>query len=281
MTNTNSTQSNALSNKVSLICTTYRRYRCIERIIEQYLRQDYENKELIIFNTDTDNPMSLDLEITDRSIKVINCSIDYETGLPYTNRGSICRDAVTHASGDLFMLMDDDDIYLPWYVRQAVDGILLNGKDAWKPEMSFFATPDKLELTRNTLEASVIVRMSRIREIGFRQDITGYEGLSWYTRLRDEGELDEHTKSYVPSYCFNWSDPSDMAGHKQSGDINNPDNFENHKKGSGDVSDKPLIGCGPSIMNEAYSKYFRFLLDHRSEFDSGLWDKYVSDHIIS
>ncbi len=54
---------------------------------------------------------------------------------------------------------------------------------------------------------SVIVKMTRIREIGFRSDFTGYEGLSWYTKLRDEGQLDEHNKNYIPSYGFNWSDP--------------------------------------------------------------------------
>ena len=267
------------NNKVSLVCTTYRRFRCVERIIEQYLQQDYPNKELIIFNTDTENPMRLDPSMEGLNIKLINNSIDYETGQPYTNRGAICRDAVTHARGALFMLMDDDDIYLPWYVRQAVDGIVSNGKDAWKPEKSFFAAPGKLELTMNTLEASVIVRMGRIREIGFRQDVTGYEGLSWYTRLRDERELDEHFTNYIPAYCFNWSDPSDMAGHKQSGDINNPDNFENHKLRSGDISNLPLNRCGQNVIDSVYAKYYDYLLNHQGEFDAGLWTKYVQPHV--
>ena len=246
-------------NKLSFVCTTFRRYRCVERIIEQFLQQDYDNAELIILNTDAENPFSLDQSLEHESIKIVNNAIDYETGEPYTNRGSICRDAVTHATGDYFMLADDDDIYLPWHFRQAVDGILANGKDAWKPEYSFFATPYQLDLVRNTLEASVIVKMNRIREIGFRTDATGYEGLSWYTKLRDEGQLDEHNKVYVPSYCFNWSDPGDMAGHKQSGDINNPNNFENHKAKSNDVSQKPLERCGAEIINRTYSKYLSLI----------------------
>lgn len=266
-------------NKVSLICTTYRRYRCIERIIEQFLSQDYADKELVLFNTDTEIPFTLSNELAGKNIILVNNSIDYETGLSYTNRGAICRDAVTHATGNLFMLMDDDDIYLPWYVRQAVDGITENGKDAWKPEKSFFATPHKLELTRNTLEASVIVRMERIREIGFRTDATGYEGLSWYTQLRDEGELDEYFGRFIPAYCFNWSDPSDMAGHKQSGDINNPNNFENHKLRSTDTSEKPLAGCGQAVLAEVYSRYFNFLLENRDRFAQDLWAKYAQTYL--
>ena len=121
--------------------------------------------------------------------------------------------------------------------------------------------------------------MNRIREIGFRTDATGYEGLSWYTRLRDEGQLDEHNKVYVPSYCFNWSDPGDMAGHKQSGDINNPNNFENHKAKSNDVSQKPLERCGAEIINQTYSKYLSYLVSHQNEFNSELWTKYIAPHL--
>jgi glycosyltransferase involved in cell wall biosynthesis len=265
--------------KLSFVCTTFRRYRCVERIIEQYLQQDYRNSELIIFNTDEQNPFSLDSSLEHSNIVVVNNGIDYETGLAYTNRGSICRDAVTHATGDYFMLADDDDIYLPWHFRQAVEGITSNGKDSWKPEESFFATHHKLEMVRNTMEASVIVKMARIKEIGFRTDLTGYEGLSWYTKLRDEGQLNEHTKEYIPSYCFNWSDPSELAGHKQSGDIDNPENFNNHKLGSNDISNKPLNRCGLQIITECYSKYYNYLRSHAERFDPVLWDKYVKTYV--
>lgn len=264
--------------KVSFVCTTYRRFRCVERIVEQFLQQDYPNKELIILNTDVENPMQLDESLYGLDIVLVNNNIDYQTGLEYTNRGQICRDAVTHATGDLFMLADDDDIYLPWHLRQAVDGITSNGKDAWKPRRSFFATQNKLEMCQNTLEASVIVKMNRIREIGFREDRTGFEGLSWYTKLRDEGQLQELNEYFIPSYCFNWSDPSELAGHKQSGDIDNPNNFDNHKQRSNDISDKKLNRCGLDNLNQVYQKYYQYLIDHKGDFDSELWDKYVDEY---
>jgi len=257
--------------KVSFVCTTYRRFRCVQRIVSQYKAQTYANKELIIFNTDEEFPYSSDLN--DPSIIIINNGSDYITGNPYTNRGQICRDAVTHASGDYFMLADDDDIYLPWHIEQAVDGIIENGKDAWKPQKSFFAAPGRIELCQNTLEASVIVKMDRIREIGFRSDLTGYEGLSWYTQLRDEGNLDENNMDYVPSYCFNWSDPAEMAGHKQSGDINNPDNFENHKRASLDFAKGPLERN--LDLTQVYSKYYDFLRTNREIFHRESFERYA------
>jgi len=260
--------------KVSFVCTTYRRFTCVERIVAQYYAQSYPNKELIIFNTDEEYPYILEFE--DSSIIVINNNIDYKTGKSYQNRGQICRDAVTHATGDYFMLADDDDIYLPWHIQQAVEGIEESGMDAWKPEMSFFASQTEIKLVKNTLEASVIVKMNRIREIGFRDDLTGYEGLSWYTKLRDEKQLDEYNKNYVPSYCFNWGDLPEIAGHKQSGDINNPNNFENHKEASKDIANKPLQRV--SIGN-VYDKYYDYLRTNKEQFNQEYYKKYALQYL--
>lgn len=258
--------------KVSFVCTSYRRYYCVRRIISQFHAQTYPNVELIIFNTDMENPFTLGFE--DERIVVVNNDVDYLSGEPYKNRGEICRDAITHATGDYFMLADDDDIYLPWHIKQAVEGIEEVGKDAWKPEYSFFATQDRLILVKNTMEASVIVKMDRIREIGFRTDTTGYEGLSWYTLLRDEGNLDENNPNYLPSYCFNWSDPADIAGHKQSGDINNPDNFDNHKKYSRDYAEGPLTPLSKEELDETYKKYFDYIDTHPEEMNQEYYKRY-------
>jgi hypothetical protein len=258
---------------VSFICTTYRRFYCVRRILAQFYAQTYPNKELIIFNTDMEFPYEMLVNVS--NVIMVNNDKDYQTGLPYTNRGQICRDAVTHASGEYFMLADDDDIYLPYHLEQAVKGIKSNGMDAWKPEKSLFATREEIKLVQNTLEASVIVKMNRIREIGFRSDITGYEGLSWYTKLRDEGQLDENNKKYVPSYCFNWSDPTEIAGHKQSGDIDNPNNFDIHKEQSKDVAKYKLTPISREELDKEYLKYYDCIVKYRNEFDTESYKTYI------
>ena len=260
--------------KVSLICTTYKRYTCVQRIIAQFYQQSYPNKELIIFNTDVENPYSLSFE--DENIIIINNNIDYLTGKEYTVRGPICRDAVTHATGDYFLLFDDDDIYLPWYIQQAVDGIESNRKLVWKPRKSFFANYQGIEVCSNTMESSVIVKMEKIREIGFRDDITGCESLSWYIALRDSGDIDEFNNNYIPSYCFNWSDPSELAGHKQSGDINNPNNFENHKLASKDYAKQPLT---KGDIGDTYKKYYDYFIQNKEEFNLEYYEKYASQYL--
>jgi hypothetical protein len=262
--------------KVSFVCTTYRRFTCVERIVAQYHAQTYPNKELIIFNTDVEYPYSLDFE--DDTIIIVNNEIDYQSGLPYQNRGQICRDAVTHTTGDYFMLADDDDIYLPWHLQQAVEGIEELGTDAWKPQKSLFATKHKIELCQNTLEASVIVKMGRIREIGFRLDITGYEGLSWYTKLRDEKQLNEWNDNYVPSYCFNWSDPHEISGHKQSGAIGSPNNFENHKESSLDYVKRPLEKMNTENLEKVYQKYYEWIENNLDKLNLDYYERYAKKY---
>jgi hypothetical protein len=263
--------------KVSFVCTTYGRFTCVERIVAQYHSQTYPVKELIIFNTDEDHPYELGFE--DDTIIIINNGINYQNGFDYENRGQICRDAITHATGDYFMLADDDDIYLPWHIQQAVDGIEELGTDAWKPIASLFATPDKIEMCQNTLEASVIVKMSRMREIGFRSDITGYEGLSWYTKLRDEKQLDEYNDKCIPSYCFNWSDPPEIAGHKQSGNIGSPNNFENHKLASNDYPNRPLQKLPINELANIYEKYYDWLKLNKNKINIEYFDRYAKKFV--
>jgi len=260
--------------KVSFVCTTYRRFHCVRRILAQFNAQTYPNKELIIFNTDIEYPYIMD-EIPS-NVKIINNGNNYNDNRAYNNRGDICRDAVSHCTGDYFMLADDDDIYLPWHIQQAVEGIEEIEEDAWKPKRSLFATSNRIEFAQNTMEASIIVKMNRIREIGFRSDMTGYEGLSWYTVLRDEKQLNEHNENYVPSYCFNWSDPSEVAGHKQSGDIDNPNNFDNHKEASTDFASLPLTPLNYMELWNVYKPYFEWLKSKQLELNAQYFERYCS-----
>lgn len=256
---------------ISCITTTYRRFRCIERIIAMWKEQTYKNSELIIYNTDYTYPLKLDESLKNENIVVINNGIDYETNMSYTNTGAIRRDAVTHSKGKYFMLWDDDDLYLNFNLQQAID---LIKKSAWKPEKSFFKTKDKLMLTKNTMEASVLVEMDLIKKYGFRYD-SGYESLSWYSKLRDNGQLDENDSYYIPAYCFNWGDEKGISDHKQSGDIDNPNNFENHKKNSKDYAKRPLKAMEKNELNKTLNPLYLFLKNNRNHYPKELFDKFL------
>jgi glycosyltransferase involved in cell wall biosynthesis len=245
-----------------------------------FLAQDYPNKELIIYNTDVENPIDpYGILLVSSDIIVVNENKDAHTFEPYTNVGAIRRDALTWATGDYVVTWDDDDIFLPHFMRQGIDKIYETGLPSFKPAESFFYSGDNLRLVRNTMEASVIANIKKVREYGYLLE-TGSEGLGWYTKMRDNKELNENNTHCIPSYCFNWNDGDAMdAPHKQSGDIDNPNNFENHKKASKDIAPRKLLEVyTEQQMREIYADYYLYLEENQGNFDADLLLKYCPNN---
>jgi glycosyltransferase involved in cell wall biosynthesis len=255
--------------KISAVCCTYGRFKCVERVMNCFLAQDYPNKELIIYNTDTSSPYNVGQ--SSFAITIVNCQNDSITQKPYTNVGAIRRDALMFATGDYVVTWDDDDIFLPHFMSQAINRMAETGLPSFKPEKSFFYSGDNLRLVMNTLEASVVASMDLVRKYGYLLE-TGKEGLAWYTKMRDNKQLDEHDTYYIPSYCFNWNDGQEMeAPHKQSGDIDNPNNFDNHKEASKDlVNGRELQVYSVHQLNQTYKPYFDFLEKNQDQFPKEL-----------
>ena len=263
---------------------TYGRFNCVERAMNCFLAQTYPNKELIIYNTDIESSYQNELfyvalEISDiekYNIKIINNNIDKLTNQEYTNVGAIRRDALMFADGDYVVTWDDDDIFLPHFMQQAIDRMNETKLPSFKPAMSFFYSGNNLRLVQNTLEASIVASINKVREYGYLLE-TGKEGLAWYTKMRDNKELDEHDNIFVPSYCFNWNDGDIMeAPHKQSGDIDNPENFNNHKAQSLDrVNDRSLSIYSEEKLRETYKPYYNYIRANVEDFPLDLVSKYV------
>jgi glycosyltransferase involved in cell wall biosynthesis len=262
--------------KVSAVMCTYKRFKCVERAMNCFLAQDYKGeKELIIFNTDVQNPYFYDDRMKSLGVIIVNKNIDSVTNEPYTNVGAIRRDALTHATGDYTITWDDDDIFLPYFIRQGIDRIIETGLPSFKPEQSFFYSGDSLRLVKNTLEASIVVDIKKVRDYGYLLE-TGKEGLAWYTKMRDNKELNENDSIYLPSYCFNWNDGDSMnAQHKQSGDIDNPNNFANHKEASKDICNGELQLWSEQRLGELFDIYYNYILNYEPKFSLQLVEKYL------
>ena len=261
--------------KVSCVTPTYKRFNCIERSIAGFLSQKTElATELIILNTDTDNPLTLDSTFTDedkQKIKIINSNTDTVTGENYTNTGSIRRDAFAHATGEFYITWDDDDLYFPWKIQQCYDGLMANNVRAWKPYESFMWWREEPELAYNYLEATVLLYSS---EVSFGLN-TGPENLAWFDRLKNKGQLLED-KNSIPGYCFYWRDPAEQGGHKQSDAayFNTADNFQRHREITRDHATRPLTKKTASDYQNIYSK-FDSLFDKLTEAKPALMAKYV------
>lgn len=246
---------------------TYRRFTCVNRSIEFYLNQDTDAKtELIIFNTDVEYPMELDSVLVARAeklnkpIRVINNNIDYETYEPYTNIGSIRKDSLRHAEGEYYICWDDDDIFLPWHIRQGLDGLnRASNIWAWKPHTSMFWRADREpELACNNMEASILVNIEKLRDVGFHKHQGGGEHLHWIDVFNKQKKM-LIDKECIPSYCFNWNDQGLMRGHKQSGTIDRVDNFEFHKNNTKDYATGKLTGNHP--VKPIYDAHIKVIKD--------------------
>jgi glycosyltransferase involved in cell wall biosynthesis len=275
--------------KITAIMCTYRRFAFVERALNMFVNQDYVGKtQLIIYNTDVESPYILNQElinsIGDKNIelKFINNNTDQVTGMPYTNVGAIRRDALEHATGEYVMTYDDDDIYLPWFFRQSLNRIRETGRPFFKPMYSFWrGGADAVELVRNTMEASVMGDINKVREYGYDLH-TGKEGLSWYTKARDNGELNEDDDYCIPQYCFDWQTNPTTAFyvHRQSGNIDALDNFDNHKEASLDrVNNRKLVLYDKVKMYEIYKPYYDYLIANKNRFNAALLRRYF-DYIF-
>jgi hypothetical protein len=65
------------------------------------------------------------------------------------------------------------------------------------------------------------------------------------------------------------------AGHKQSGDIDNPDNFSNHKKASTDFCEGDIAIWSTPQLDVLFDVYFNFILNKDQNFDISLIEKYL------
>jgi glycosyltransferase involved in cell wall biosynthesis len=268
--------------KVSCVMTTYRRFSCVERSISMFISQMYENKELIIYNTDIEYPLYLDKSISKYdNIKIINNNIDLETKHPYKNVGAIRRDARLFADGTYYITWDDDDIFFPWNISQCMDGIVRTNKLAWKPYLSIMKQRGySPSLKFNYFEASVLVSMEAVEQHGYNLDKTGGEHMKWFKKLKEINELIEDKES-IPAYCFYWADTPEIGGHKQSArsEYDRLDNFERHKLMTTDYAKKSLAYKDFLKDYKDIWSEFKILFDDIKITSPNLYDKYMASII--
>jgi len=96
---------------ISALCITYGRSHLLEEAIEAFLKQDYQNKELIIVNDLPEQKLIFDHP----QVKVFNFDQRFST------IGAKRNKSVELSSGEILTSWDDDDLYLPWLLSTIVN----------------------------------------------------------------------------------------------------------------------------------------------------------------
>lgn len=226
---------------VFCIMCTCGRHTLAERALGMFLQQDYQGEHnLLIYNNSpediTCNPGEWPMN---KHIFLENNSIDKETGERYSNLGAIYRDAFAYVpeDADVIVHFDDDDLYLRNHISEGVKGLERGQKTAYKPAKSYYRHPGGIQLMSNTLEPSIFVKASHIRQHGYSLTTTD-QHLQWVNPLVYGGNIfvDENGPA---SLIYNWGD-TDIPTFKTSGDAGSPQNFDNYRRFSQDHGDRVL-----------------------------------------
>lgn len=224
---------------VIAICATKNRHRHLRKMIRCFLEQDYKGQSTLYIYNNAREPQELgEFPLADsKRIIIVNNYIKLGTNRPYENLGEIYNDIIaTSPSGDLALIMDDDDIYLPNHFSEGVKGFKKGGLLAYKPLKSYFKGEDGMKLDTNTFEPSIFVDYNYLKATGCHSRSSTLHH-KWIDPLIKQKQIfiDPEGK---PTFIYDWSGV--IPVFKISGNEVNPNNFKNHDQWSKD--------CGNGIL---------------------------------
>ena len=172
--------------KVSCLTATYGRAGVLREAVSCFLAQDYPDAELIILNN---HPQPLVVPEPLPRVRIVHEPV-------YPTLGD-CRNRLLElADGEFVRTWDDDDLYLPWAIRQGVEGI--GAAPSWKPQFSWHSQRNSVYgLNWNRYEASWTVRADALRRIGYKPNSGGDEHAPLFALPMAEGDV-------LPSYVYRW-----------------------------------------------------------------------------
>lgn len=253
---------------VTAICATAGRHTCLERSVRFFIDQDYEGPHtLLIFNNAKDKPLVLNLPELPKHKKVVlinSCDKNYQ------NLGEIYTDCLNYVDSEIVTFSDDDDIFLPNHISEGVNGYMeasFFAKLAYKPQKSYYRSPEKIELVENTLEPSMFLATRVLKEIGF-QLTTSDQHIKWVSYLQTNNLIFVDPEG-EPTLIYNWGD-TDIPTWKTSGDPANPNNFNNYRKFSQDHGDGIISPWPKKDVEIYYNQILNHELHTRNSFLSGI-----------
>lgn len=201
----------------------------LERVVWQFLQQDYPDKELLILQNHPDGHQMLDTHIRHKGIRLFNMS-------DAKSLGEVYQRALPHITGEVVTHMDDDDQYLYNHLSAGVAGFqraLVSGDLAYKPHFSWYRTKHQLMRQANVMEPSIFVHRDVLESDGYKLN-TKDPHWGWLIPTQQSGNFYEDPDG-PSTFVYDWSE--EFPAWKASGDPDNPDNFANIRRNQQDHGD--------------------------------------------
>lgn len=189
-----------MASKVSCLCPTYGRVRALEEAVESFLRQDYAGpKELVVFNDLAEQ----DLVFDHPEVRVVNTK---DRVVPL---GAKFNETARLATGDVYCVWEDDDIYLPHRLRYSVErlgnGLFHTGKGYY--EQSY----QKIVRARNLFHANLTLRADIFWSVGgySQSDWCGIDTMLFEALQAKYGGFTQEIPDGDLFYIYRWSSIND------------------------------------------------------------------------
>ena len=184
--------------KVSCICPTYNRVisgkHLLEETLECFLRQDYENKELLILN---DHPRQR-IHFDHPQVRIFNFSERFPTLGGKYNYG------IQNALGDYICTWEDDDISLPHRISKSIEHI----KDAeyFNPKSYYFSCGDTFKYDGAGYSHNCSMYSKKAWErVGGYPEVSGPQDAQMDGLLRTQcSTIDGGIDMYTSFYIYRW-----------------------------------------------------------------------------
>jgi hypothetical protein len=201
--------------KVLLLCCTYNRHACLEKVVRFYLDQDYKGESVLFIYNNSPSPLQLDyLNLNPRRNQTIilkNNHLDLYTGEKYKYVGDIHRDALHFAEEeveniDVISFYEDDNYYLRNHLSAGVAGMTTAyamNQAAYKPAQSYWRSELGICLKSATFEPSFFIDFRFLKRHGFKRFSSVDFHYSWITPLQELDMLFVDING-EPTLIYNW-----------------------------------------------------------------------------
>lgn len=172
---------------VSCVCPTFGKVKHLNEALQSFLLQDYENKEMIIFN----NYPDVDFVFDHPLVKVINYKGEIHSV------GEARNHAISYASGKYVIGWDDDDISLPQRISSQMK--FIDGQIAVASE-AFYSEYNNIYKNMGIYFNSVLMEKSFWESNPYK--CSNAEDQIMYYEIKKTGKLIDLADN--PQYIYRW-----------------------------------------------------------------------------
>lgn len=226
---------------------TFNRFTLMQRSLYHFLNDKYQGRSiLLIFNTGKSFELGHFDIPPNKEIILIN---DQETD--FNSVGEKYNKALIYLPEEVetVNLKDEDDSTLDHHIQQGVTKLLESGKSAWKPSQSYFHHNNQLTLQSNVFEGSIFMKADHLRKYKFHSDKSVKYHDAWLHPLVANDDIIVDPTG-IPSFLYDWSNPSYLGTYKMSGRLESQANYETSKIEAKDFGTGVLIPSSKYIIND-------------------------------